>query len=202
MSFRFLLVVVFLGAALAGAIAVLYTGSPASKLEFRAGTALDQPRPITEFELVDHRGQPFRRADLQGRWSLLFAGFTNCPDICPATLMQLDSVDTRLRAANGGLQTVFLSVDPERDTPGKLAEYVEFFNPGFIGVTGQKPEIDRLCDDLGLAYIKIPQSEGRYTVDHSAAVVLIDPQARVAAYFTQPLDVVEMADDLVALPGG
>lgn len=167
-----------------------------------SGTALEAPRKIAAFSLTDQRGREFTPGALRGRWSLVFAGFTHCPDACPTTLAMLDTLDERLRADGGGIQVVFLSVDPGRDTTERLAEYVSHFNPRFVGVTGVQDEIDAFCRDLGIAYVRNPGVGGDYSVDHSAALVLIDPRARVVGYFRPPHDADALAADLAALTGG
>ncbi len=172
---------------------------PRVPVRLGSGTALPQPRPLGEFTLTDHHRQPFTRAAFENHWSLVFLGFTHCPDICPTTLSLLTAIDTRMRASGRELQTVFLSADPERDTPEVLSGYLAHFDPRFVGVTGGKAELDRLCANLGLGYVKNPGANGDYTVDHSAALVLIDPRARVAAYFQPPLDVARVAADLSAI---
>lgn len=125
-------------------------------------------------------------------------GFTHCPDVCPTTLALLAGIDARLQAKGEALQTVFLSADPERDTPQVLSAYLANFGAHFIGVTGDEAEIDKLCASLRLAYVKNPGIDGQYTVDHSAALVLIDPQARAAAYFLPPHDADRLVADLSA----
>jgi protein SCO1/2 len=167
-----------------------------------SGTALESPRRIGAFRLTDHRGREFTPESLRGGWSLVFAGFTHCPDACPTTLAMLNAMDDRLRANGGAVQVVFLSVDPARDTAERLAGYVGHFNPRFVAVTGARTEIDSLCRDLGIAYVQNPGAGGDYTVDHSAALVLIDPRARVAGYFRPPHDPAALASDLAALTGG
>lgn len=191
-------IVAFLVAAAVGAVAYLYL-APRAGLELTAGTALDPPRPLPAFALVDHHGNPFTRAAFERRWSLVFVGFTHCPDICPDTLFRLALLDQRLRDAGGELQPVFVSVDPERDTPEVLARYAGYFSPRIVATTGEKAQLDAFCEALGLAYIKVPGAGGEYTVDHSAALVLIDPKARVAAYFRPPLDLDRLAADLEPL---
>jgi len=181
------------------AIAVLQM--PSAPVVLRTGTALPQTRPIGEFELVDQHGRALTRRNLEGQWNLLFAGFTHCPDVCPTTLATLAALKSRLHERNGELQVVFLSVDPERDTPAQLAQYVGHFDSGMIGATGSKEQIDHLCADLGLAYVRNPGAAGAYTVDHSAALVLIDPQARIAAYFQPPYDLDSLAADFMTLAG-
>jgi protein SCO1/2 len=187
-----------LAAVLLGIAAAILLRPPVP-VALRSGTALPQPRPIGEFELVDQRGRALTRGSFEGRWSLVFTGFTNCPDICPTTLALLATLDSRPRERGSELQTVFVSVDPERDTPSQLAQYVGHFDPSMIGATGPKAQIDRLCAELGLAYVLNPGTAGEYTVDHSAALVLVDPKARIAAYFQPPFDPDMLATDLATL---
>lgn len=164
------------------------------------GTALQTPRAIAEFSLEAAAQQALTRASFAGRWTLLSIGFTHCPDVCPQVLTQLDAVVSRLPDSGEALQVVFVSVDPQRDSVRHLGEYVGYFNPDFIGATGSKGELDRLCESLGFAYLQVPDHAGRYSVDHSTAVALIDPQARVVGFFTQPIKIQAMVDDLRALP--
>lgn len=172
----------------------------APPVALESGTLLASPRPVAPFALTDHAGQPFGDAALRGRWTLVFAGFTHCPDVCPTTLALLKAVAQKL--GPGAPARVFLSVDPERDTPDKLASYVAYFGPGVTGVTGPKPALDAFCASLGIAYVKIPgATAGDYTVDHTAALVLLDPQGRVAGYFTPPLRVDTLAADLARVTG-
>ncbi len=192
--------VIAIAAAIGGALA--WHAAERQPVALASGTALEDPREIAAFRLTDHQGHEFTPAALRGRWSLLFAGFTNCPDACPTTLALLDAVDARVRARGGSIQVVFLSIDPERDTAERLAEYVDHFNPRFIGATGAKPEIDALCRNLGIAYVRNPGAGGDYTMDHSAALILIDPRARVAGYFRPPYDRDSLAADLARLSRG
>jgi len=175
------------------------TGDP---LELQHGVSLSQPRPMPEFALLDQHARPLTRAALDGRWTLLFAGFTHCPDICPTTLTKLAALAERLENEGRDLQVMFLSLDPARDDPATLAPYLDHFNPRFIGATGDSAEIDRLMAAAGLAYIKVPTGAETYTVDHSTALVLIDPRARVAAYFRPPLRPEALAEDLLPVLAG
>ncbi|HUG03813.1 MAG TPA: SCO family protein [Steroidobacteraceae bacterium] len=168
-------------------------------LALDAGTVLPEPHPVAAFELVDHEGRAFDRQALAGRWSLVFAGFTHCPDICPMTLATLGELGRRLGAASPRL--VFVSVDPERDTPARISAYLRHFGPDLVGATGSPAAIGSFMRDLGLAQVKVPGVGGDYTVDHSAALVLLDPQARVAGYFTPPHDIGLLAADLAGLDG-
>jgi|SRR5688572_9618126 len=163
----------------------------------RAGTALPEPRALPAFALVDQSGRPFGPANFEGRWSLVFTGFTNCPDVCPTTLAQMAAL--RRRVAREDLQFVFVSVDPERDTPEVVAEYLGHFDPALVGATGPRAEVEKLTAGLGLAQVRNPGAGGEYTVDHSTALVLINPEARLAGYFRAPYERDALAADLVAL---
>ncbi len=147
------------------------------------------PKPLAEFSLVDQQGVPFQRKELVGRWNFLFFGYTHCPDVCPATLSILAQVQKRLAGEDGsaGIQTIFVSIDPQRDSPETLAEYMAFFDQGFIGLTGSTEEIDNLTRQLGAGYMRGEEtSPGNYVVNHTSAIFLIDPQARLVAAFSQP----------------
>ena len=164
----------------------------------RAGTALPEPRPLAAFDLTDQRGQPFSRENLRGRWTLLFTGFTNCPDVCPLTIASM--AELRRRLAREDLQFLFVSVDPERDTPEVIGRYLAHFDPGLVGATGPRADIERFTAGLGLAQVVNPGVGDDYTVDHSTAFVLIDPEARLAGYFSAPHVVDALAADLENLP--
>lgn len=147
------------------------------------------PRALTPFELVDQDGAPFDLARLQGRWTLLFFGYTYCPDVCPATLAALAEVHSLLVAedATRDLQVVFVSVDPQRDTPARLAEYVRYFDPVFIGATGSDEALRGLTRQLGvIAFRGEADADGNYLVDHTAALLLLDDQARLVGLFRAP----------------
>lgn len=192
--------------ALLGGLAVLL-GIAAGTLSLRpqavamtSGTLLGTPRPIDAFTLQSAAGTPFTRADLQGHWTVVFAGFTFCPDVCPTTLTELKAVKARLGDRADVIRFLFLSVDPERDTPEKIAKYVAFFDPAFKGATGDPATLEKLGANLGFVYAKVPGATGgSYTIDHSTALILIDPQARVAGYLTPPFKPDAMAADLKAI---
>jgi protein SCO1/2 len=179
-----------------GAAALLGTREP---LALRSGTALPEPRPIGDFALIDQHGVAFGPAAFEDRWSLVFTGFTHCPDICPATLALLAALRKRLPDEN--LQLVFVSVDPERDTPERMAAYLAHFGADLKGATGTRAQVEDFTGRLGLAQVRNPGVAGEYTVDHSAALVLIDPRARVAGYFMPPHDIGTLAADLASIHG-
>ncbi|MGH8251763.1 MAG: SCO family protein [Steroidobacteraceae bacterium] len=169
-------------------------------LTLRSGTALSEPRPIADFAFVDQDGRPFHRDNLEGRWSLVFTGFTHCPDVCPTTLALM--AELRRRISRDDLQFMFVSVDPERDTPEVVARYLAHFDPALVGATGSRAEMERFTAALGLAQVRNPGIGDDYTVDHSTALVLVDPEARVAGYFQAPQLRDALAADLAALPRG
>lgn len=165
-------------------------GAPKAPQLRVATPLLDQAKPLPPFKLVDDAGSSFDNADLKGRWSLLFFGYTHCPDVCPTTLSTLNravrSFDDS-RAANAP-RVVFVSVDPERDSPDTLARYVKFFNPKFTGVTGKPDALNELTRPLGILHARLPGAEkgDGYLVDHSASILLIDPNGALAALFGAP----------------
>ena len=162
-----------------------------------SGTVLDPPRPLPEFSLLDGGNHPFRRAALNGHWTFLFFGFTNCPDVCPTTLAVLSQVSKQV-ADLPQLQrpaVVFMSVDPQRDTPDKVGAYAGFFGPDFIGVTGIPEEVDKFTRAVGVPVARVPLDSGGYTVDHSGAVFVIDPSASLRALFSSPRDATQLAAD-------
>lgn len=158
--------------------------------------ALNPPREVAAFELTDQHGRTFTAADLRDRWTVLFVGFTHCPDICPTTLGLLASVENRLVKARRPLQFVFVSADPERDTPSRLRDYVGLFNAEWTALSGPFDQLDRLLDSLQLAYVKVPMGDGDYTIDHSTALVLIDPWARMTGFYPAPHEPAELVADL------
>lgn len=184
-----------------GVLAAVYVRAP-KPVTVQSATLLQTPRPLPEFTLTDQDGQPFTRDNLRGKWTLIFPGFTYCPDVCPTTLGLLKTVETALGPRAQHLQVLLFSIDPERDTPDTLKRYVGYFSPTFRGATTSEPELQRIAQALGVAYIKVagdtPES---YTMDHSAALILINPQAEIAGYFTPPLNADTLVQDLTQLLG-
>jgi protein SCO1/2 len=166
---------------------------------------LPEPRVIADFALVDDKGRPFSLENLRGHWSLMFFGFTNCPDVCPGALYDLNLVTEQLEKQRGEgqqpVQVIFVSVDPERDTPEKLSEYLAYFNSGFIGVTGSQAQLQPLTLQLGVAY-QIEEHEpgaDHYAVYHSVSFLLTDPDGRLYGVFPAPHDAARIASDLSAV---
>ena len=197
------LVVAALLAAGVGAFTAWRLQSPGAVTQPVSGTRLSEPRPLPAFELVDQDGKAFTNAQLQGHWTLLFSGFTNCPDICPTTLALMRQLHGHAALGGRPLEYLFLSVDPERDTPARLKTYVDYFGGHIRGASGQRAQIDAVMAGLGLAYMKNPGAkESDYTMDHSAALVLLDDRGRVAGYFQPPHKVDTLAADLAGIVSG
>lgn len=148
------------------------------------------PKPLQAFELTDQHGQPFNLERLNGKWSFVFFGYTYCPDICPTTLSTLNEVFKRLQTDPQGLsnaQTVFVSVDPKRDTPEIIDDYLKYFNTDFQGVTGAQQDVDNLVKQFGAAYMKEKEAEpGQYQISHTGALFLVDPHGKLVASFSPP----------------
>ena len=155
-------------------------------------TLLPAPKPLAAFALTDHNNRVFDLASLKGKWSFLFFGFTHCPDVCPTTLAVLARARDNIAKNTVGaedIQFVFISVDPNRDTAGKLGQYVSYFQASFLGVTGNDAQIGNLAGQLGAAYqVAFTPGMENYPVYHSTSIFLVDPRARYHAMFTPPLD--------------
>lgn len=187
-------------AALAGGFWLGQTQRESATPPETGAVVLQTPRDPGAFELVDHHGAAFTPERLAGGWTLWFFGFTNCPDICPMTLVTLDLVDAALAEAGATRpQVLMMSVDPARDTPERLAAYVPYFNPGFVGVTGSMGEVRQLTERLGII-VQYTAGEGdNYTVDHSSQLMLTGPDGLVHAVFPSPHDPGSLARDLALL---
>ena len=145
-------------------------------------------------------GAPFALEQLNGKWSLLFFGYTFCPDICPTTLAQLRELQGKLpQAARDNLQMVFVSIDPGRDTPEHLKEYLGFYKAGFIGVGGELPAIQTLANGVSIPFIPADTSKPNYTVDHSGNLVLVGPDGRQRGFIRAPLNAQKLLAQLPAL---
>lgn len=168
---------------------MLEKGSQAPIIE---GTVLNPPRELTTFKLIDQRRHEFELEQFKGKWSLVFFGYTNCPDVCPNTLSVLKQAYIDMTALQMELpQVVFVSVDPVRDEPEILGDYVYYFDPSFVGVTGKKDQLDNIAKQLSSVYLKAAGSSGDinkddYLFDHSASILVINPKAQLQAVFSAP----------------
>jgi protein SCO1/2 len=194
LSFVFLCIL----AAAAGLLAVLLW-SPRPQLELASGTILAPARELADFSLIDNRGRGFGAANLRGHWSLMFFGYTNCPDYCPTTLTTLAALEKQLRAAKtvAPPQVIFVSVDAKRDTPAQLNQFVPAFDPEFIGLTApSQPAIEALAKKWGVAVrIQYAADGNNYIVDHSTVIFVIDPAGNLAAILSGPFTVDALRSD-------
>lgn len=188
-------IVLAITAALAGAWFAARLGAPELPEHARL---LSTPRPLPDVPMLDHTGAEFRAAEMEGRLSVVFFGFTYCPDICPATLhvlatarQMLDDLPERDRP-----RVVMISVDPGRDSPERLAEYVPFFHPEFRGLHVEAQHLPEITRAFGAAYAYSPLGEDGYTVDHTASLFIVDRRARVAAVIPTPHTAEGIASDL------
>lgn len=137
-----------------------------------------------KFNLVDQNGKPFTDANLKGKWSLVFFGYTHCPDVCPTALNDLSLALGQLGPKEKDVGIVFISVDPDRDTPAVLKSYVESFGAPIEGLTGSPEQVAQAAKDYKVYYAKHPLAGGGYDMDHSALIYIMDPEGRFTATFT------------------
>lgn len=151
----------------------------------------ETPRSFKPFKLLDYNNKSFTPENLKGKWSLIFFGYTYCPDICPTTMAQLNKFyKQELKGDYGSdLQIIFASADPSRDTPAKLYDYVRYFNKDFIGVTGDFLVLHRLATQLNIPFSKVPGGGDNYQVTHSGNVAIINPKGDYMGFFRAPLNV-------------
>jgi len=150
------------------------------------------------FSLVGGDGKPVTDRDFRGRYMLIFFGFTHCPDICPAELQVVAQALEQLGDKAKKVVPIFITLDPERDTPEAMANYVKSFGPNFVGLTGSPEAIAAAAKAYRVAYSKVENKEsaGDYSVDHSALVYLMDPEGRYVTHFSYGLSAAQMAEKL------
>ena len=183
----------------------LYRAAPGPAPELRAVTLFPQPRALPDFNLRQSDGTALVPGELKGHWTLVFIGFTHCPDVCPTQLAQLSVAQKQWRALPDSTRPrlLFVSVDPERDTPDRIGEYAHGFDPDTLAATADIPALEAFAKSLSLVFAKMPAPEGapadEYSVDHSAAIAVLDPQGRMAGVIQPPLDPNAIAKDMIAL---
>lgn len=187
--------IIALLALIVGVVMALYISPPKNtKPEFIS--MYPQARALPEFSLVDHKGEVFDLNRFKQHWSLLFVGYTFCPDICPTTLAELKGIYPQLQEINSTapIQVVFLSVDPKRDNTARLNEYIQFFHPDFTAVSGKHDQLFPLVRAMGMMYsISESTDNPNYLVDHSSSVILINPLAQVIGRFKPEFAVGKLA---------
>jgi protein SCO1/2 len=187
-----LLASIGIAAALAGALLAQLRSPPVVALE--SGTWLPQRRALAPFQLRDLAGRPFDTATLAGHPTLLFFGFTACPDVCPTTLATLAQMQRSAPLPHA--QVVFVTIDPERDSADNLRVYLAAFSQDFVGLRGSNEALAPLLKSLGAIAARQSLPDGSYTMDHSATLYLLDTQGRLAAVFSPPFDATRLAADL------
>lgn len=161
---------------------------------------LPQSRNLPELSLINQDGQTVAVDQLKDQWSLLFFGYTFCPDICPATLAQLRQLQGQLPPETlAKLRIVLVTVDPHRDTPEQLKKYLEYFDAGFIGLTGEEAIIQKLANGVSIPFIPADTSKENYTVDHSGNLVLIGPDGKQRGFIRAPINNTKLAAQLPGL---
>ena len=171
------------------AVVALATGAFVFQSSFRLAQPefalyYQTPRDLKPFKLVDHKNQVFDNSALEGKWSWVFFGYTSCPDICPTTLQELNFNYEQLKKVADNTQVLLVSVDPNRDTTEKLSQYIGYFNSEFKALTADHSQLFPFARNLGLMYaINNGEQSENYLVDHSASIVLINPNGKIAAIF-------------------
>jgi protein SCO1 len=163
---------------------------------------LPQSRKLPELSLTNQDGQAVAVDQLKEQWSLLFFGYTFCPDICPATLAQLRQLQGQLPPETlSKLRIVLVTVDPNRDTPEQLKKYLDYFDAGFIGLTGEEATLQKLANAVSIPYIPADTSKENYTVDHSGNLVIIGPDGTQRGFIRAPINNAKLAAQLPGLIG-
>ncbi|WAC46046.1 SCO family protein [Pseudomonas sp. SL4(2022)] len=161
---------------------------------------LPQSRSLPEMSLTNQDGQAVAVDQLKDQWSLLFFGYTFCPDICPATLAQLRQLQGQLPPETlAKLRIVLVTVDPNRDTPEQLKKYLDYFDAGFIGLTAEQATIQKLANAVSIPFIPADTSQENYTVDHSGNLVLIGPDGKQRGFIRAPINNTKLAAQLPGL---
>ncbi|MDJ0778163.1 MAG: SCO family protein [Gammaproteobacteria bacterium] len=205
---------------LAGLLVTAGCDRAVTRLQTEDAFVLPQTQAVTGLELTHAQRGKYGTDDAEGRWSLLFFGYAGCPDVCPTELYMMAEMMRAIerdpaRVAQSP-QVVFVSVDPQRDAPAALQQYAAFYHPSFLGVTADQPVVDRLAKSMGVFYERVyyrggeilrlepgqavpAELENSYLINHSAAIYLLDPDARLHAIFTPPHDPMAMIRDLAAI---
>ena len=198
----FLFILVAIVAIGSGLIVQSSKSPPAGLPEFKKAILLPSPKPLIDADFIDHNGNEFGVEQFKGKWSILFFGFTNCPDVCPTTMQTLKQVKAKVKQAGmwHNYRVVMVSVDPERDTTERLANYVPYFDPEFVGISGPVEATTSFAKNVGILFFKGDKAaNGGYDVDHGAALILVNPEGEYAGVITAPHIEATISDDLIAL---
>ncbi|MFT3762029.1 MAG: SCO family protein [Pseudoxanthomonas sp.] len=172
----------------------------------QAVVAYPQPRALPAFSLRQSDGTQLTSGELNGHWTLVFLGFTACPDVCPTTLAQLAQAQKQWQALPDSTRprVLFVSVDPERDSATRIGEYAHGFHPDTLAATADVPTLEEFAKSLGFVFMKVPgphfeENPDDYTMDHSAGIAVLDPRGRLAGLIRPPLQPAAIAADLTTL---
>jgi protein SCO1/2 len=185
--------------ALVAGVAMLSATGIVSASEFRTSDITGQGYGDAMPRLVGPDGRARTRDDFKGRVTILFFGFTHCPELCPTTLSNMSAILDQLGEDRERVQIAFITVDPERDTPEVLRDYMSAFGPNFIGLTGEPLAIRRAAKTFKVFFQKKPLRDGDYTMDHSTVIYILDPQARVRLISTANRPPKDVAHDILEL---
>ena len=153
------------------------------------------------FQLVDQNGKTFTDADLKGKWSLVYFGYTHCPDACPTALNDISIALSQLGPKRDAVRPVFITVDPERDTPESLKAYITSFDAPILALTGTPDQVAKAAKDYRVYYAKHPEAGGDYSMDHSSVIYVMDPEGRFTASFTHESAPEQISERLKKLIG-
>lgn len=187
-------------AAILGLLTSYYYRGNTNDKSYQSLLMLPEAKPISDFELIDYRNNKVNLESVKGNWTLIFFGYTHCPDICPTTLTELKKV-FKLLGDSPKPDVLFVSVDPERDDRQTLKDYITFFNKNFNAATSDKQEIHKLAAEIGVAYYIEEHQPGEmnYTVDHTAAIFLMNPKGQLQGLFRSPHEAAKITADLKLL---
>lgn len=155
-----------------------------SESYFDGGTMIDPPRELSDFTLIGTDGQPLSLSDLRGKVTLLFFGYTHCPDVCPLTMGEYKRIKAALGDQADEVNFLMISVDGERDTPEHLNRYIGSFDEDFLGMTGTEDDLKRIGTDYGLFFQANTEEGENYTVDHTASMFMVDQEGYLRTIFT------------------
>ena len=166
------------------------------------GKSYKKPLDIIEFELKNQGDQLYSKNDLKNQWTILFFGYTNCPDVCPTTIFKLGQIKQQIskELPNLNLQILFITLDPERDSTERLKEYLGFFDPSMTGLTGEITKIVELTSNLSVFFQRINKEDG-YDFNHTASIFLINPKAQLKASFSPASSMDMLAEDIKKVVG-
>ena len=169
-----------------------------------SGVWLENPRDIAAISLQDTANNLFNNESFTGHWTMLFFGFTSCPSLCPTTMAELGKMYRKLESlgVKNLPQVIMVSLDPQRDNPEKLGNYVRAFDRHFLGLTGDEQTINKMAREMGIASTKVDGSdEQSYNIEHTGTVILINPNGKINGFFTSPLNADALAKDYKKVVG-